>query len=153
MPVCGKCNTKISLQHIPLKKVHVRKLIFGYSYYVYTTHWEHNEKVDCLFPQPSFSYFHELEEKEKSTDGFGLTFEEYDHLKWYAEYKFKIEAFAGFGSLLQNIFHNENMKEEVSMLIKYNCDYQSLPEEVKEIYRRISGQFITGIEDYKKTIS
>jgi len=145
MAVCGKCNNKISLHHIPIKKVPVWK-VFGY--YVYTTHWEHNDKVDCLFPQPSFSYFHELEEKEKSKDKF--TFEEYDHLKWYNEYKLKIEV---AGSVLQNIFHNENTKEEVSMLTKYDCDYESLPEEVKEMYRRISGQLIIEIEDYKKIVS
>ena len=150
MPVCGRCNNKISLQHIPLKRMPIWKMVFGYSY-VYTIHWKHNDKVDCLFPQPSFSYFYELEEKEKSKDG--LTFEEYDHLKWYNEYKFKIEALAGTGCVLQNIFHNDNMKEEVSMLIKHNCDYKLLPEEVKEIYRRISGQLIIGIEDYKKIVS
>jgi len=144
MVVCGKCNNKISLKHIPLKKVYVRKV---FRYYVYTTHWEHNDKVDCLFPQPSFSYFRELEEKEKSKDKF--TFEEYDHLRWYKEYKFKIEV-AGY--VLQNIFNKDNTKEEFSMLTKYNCDYEALPEEVKEIYRRISGQLIIGIEDYEKII-
>ena len=145
MAVCGKCNNKISLKHIPLKKVNIRK-VFGY--YVYTTHWEHNDKVDCLFPQPSFSYFYELEEKEKSKDKF--TFEEYDHLNWYKEYKLKIEV---AGWVLQNILQNENTKEEVSMLTKYDCDYESLPEEVKEMYRRISGQLIIEIEDYKKIVS